>query len=398
MIIPTKLNINYAYAPIANPIIIGITSVAFIFQITHVLSEDVIEQMVLNDFNPIGLVGTMFLHGNFFHLLGNMYILWIFGNAVNSVVGNKLYPLVYLGVGVCASLSHVIISGGPAIGASGAVSGIIGMSLVLFPVARLNIIGLLWFSLFKASVKSYWIILFYFLLSDIGGVFSGGDAIAHWAHLGGFVAGAMLAVYMLRKDKVTSYHSSLLDLWFNRKKNPNHIYSDEPDPLPPVIEIPDSRVVHDVWGEHKANQPSDPFELNPTDITQPNIPLPTKNNQESIVSKSITPPPLEPITLGFFLPRLLRVIRKKNEFSCYFVNEGDNVKIISVESTQANSVIYYPKEVMKKKEPGWITFKKNDAEIPKDPSFILSYDPGDGTKVSKRYVITEDNNKMVEVL
>ena len=208
MIVPTKLDFNYVFAPIANCVIICVTSAFFIFEITGALPDSLLQAMVLRDMNPIGLVGNLFLHSNWVHLIGNMLFLWVFGNAVNSVVGNKWYPVIYIGLGVAASIAHLVLSGARAIGASGAINGIAGMCFVLFPTARLRILFFLWFPPLVFSPRSFWIILLW-LVFDFLGAASGGDHIAHWAHIGGFFAGASLGFLLLRFQKVMSYDFSM---------------------------------------------------------------------------------------------------------------------------------------------------------------------------------------------
>lgn len=138
---------------------------------------------------------SMFLHGGFFHLAGNMLYLWIFGNNVEDAMGSARFLAFYLLCGVAAALLHGVQSADsviPMVGASGAISGVLGAYLLLFPWARVFV----WFGfIFMVWVPAVVVLGLWFgvqaigLLGDPEGVRSG---VAFWAHLGGFVAGMAL--------------------------------------------------------------------------------------------------------------------------------------------------------------------------------------------------------------
>jgi membrane associated rhomboid family serine protease len=144
------------------------------------------------------LLTSMFMHGGWMHLLGNMWFLWIFGDNIEQDLGRGRYIAFYLLSGLAASLAHVIVSLGseaaqiPSLGASGAISGVMGGYLILHPKRRVTVLLLriithvpgwvavgLWFAFQVISS-----------LPMLGGQFSG---VAYGAHIGGFIAGAMLA-------------------------------------------------------------------------------------------------------------------------------------------------------------------------------------------------------------
>ena len=144
------------------------------------------------------LLTSMFLHGGLMHLLGNMWFLWVFGDNIEDRLGHFAYLAFYAVCGVGAGLVHTAFSWGstvPAIGASGAVSGVLGAYLVLYPGARV----LTWvppifiFPLPALIVLGYWFVIqFLSGLSALGANLSGG--VAWWAHVGGFILGAVLAL------------------------------------------------------------------------------------------------------------------------------------------------------------------------------------------------------------
>lgn len=151
------------------------------------------------------LVTSMFLHGGWFHLLGNLWFLWIFGNNVEDVLGRGRFLLFYLAAGVLAALAHVGAAPGstlPMVGASGAISGVMGAYLVLFPRARVKTLLFLVIFVTILEVPAFVYLIYWFLLqlgSSAMGVDSG---VAFWAHIGGFVVGA-LAVLPLRGQRRT---------------------------------------------------------------------------------------------------------------------------------------------------------------------------------------------------
>jgi len=151
-----------------------------------------------------GLFGHMWLHGGILHLLGNMLFLWIFGNAVCAKIGNLRYIPIYIGMGLIAAFSHLMVVGGSMLGASGAINGIVGMFLVFFAQNEITCY-LVWFIplLVKGfTVSSGWMILLW-LVFDIMGVILGGGGVAYFAHLGGFAGGVVLAILMLKFKMVT---------------------------------------------------------------------------------------------------------------------------------------------------------------------------------------------------
>jgi len=142
---------------------------------------------------------TLFLHGNFLHLAGNMLYLWIFGDNIESTLGHGKFLIFYLTCGVLAALTQVLISPAsiiPMIGASGAISGVLGAYLLRYPRARVKIF--FWFFLF---IRQFWVPAGYllgiwFLIQLSNGLVSLGfqsqGGVAWFAHIGGFIAGILL--------------------------------------------------------------------------------------------------------------------------------------------------------------------------------------------------------------
>lgn len=159
----------------------------------------VIDNQSINVLTP---VISMFLHGGWGHILGNALFLWVFGNNIEDVVGRGRFLVFYLVCGLAAAATHILMdprSPVPTVGASGAVSGVMGAYLVLFPKVRVRM--LFWFVIIlKVIPLPAWLVLLYWfglqLLSGIPQLLSPSPEIAGgvavWAHVGGFVAGVLL--------------------------------------------------------------------------------------------------------------------------------------------------------------------------------------------------------------
>ncbi len=220
MIIPYSTEVLIKRWPISNLVIIALCIISFVMTIFGGFSIDVLEAMILDGWNPIGLVGHLFLHAGFLHIIFNMLYLWVFGNAVCEKIGSLAHAGVFLGTGVAAAAFHNLLDGNPAVGASGAINGIIGFYFVLFPVNRVNCFY--WF-LFRAgtfAVSGFWLILFWFA-GDAWLAFSGTQSdVAYWAHVGGFLSGVVLGVLFLKYGwaRMADYDNSTLLNYFKRKK------------------------------------------------------------------------------------------------------------------------------------------------------------------------------------
>ncbi len=139
---------------------------------------------------------SMFMHGGVFHLFGNMLYLWIFGNNIEDRLGHFRFILFYLFCGIVAALSHTLnaaSSGVPMIGASGAVSGVLGAYILLFPMARIHTIIFLGFFVQTVQIPALIVIGFWAIIQLVNGLITQGmpsqGGIAWFAHAGGFLAG-----------------------------------------------------------------------------------------------------------------------------------------------------------------------------------------------------------------
>lgn len=149
---------------------------------------------------------SMFLHGGWMHLIGNMWFLWIFGDNVEDRVGHLRYLLLYLACGLAGSLTYLYFSlqsNVPSLGASGAIAGVMGAYMVTFPSARVRTLIPIFFYPATVDIPAYVILVYWFFLQFLSGVASiagpeqgGGGGVAWFAHVGGFVAGMPLMLLL----------------------------------------------------------------------------------------------------------------------------------------------------------------------------------------------------------
>lgn len=186
LLVPYRVDVLFPRMPWANWLLMGLCILVHLA--SRFVPEEVLEAFVLDGWLPLGIVGHMFLHADISHLVGNMMFLWVFGNACCARIGNGTYLVVYFLCGLMAAVTHLLIDGDPAIGASGAINGVVGLYLALYPRNEIWCAFLIIVKFGTFELSGYWLILLWFVM-DIFGAITGGDRIAYWAHLGGFLSG-----------------------------------------------------------------------------------------------------------------------------------------------------------------------------------------------------------------
>lgn len=200
--------------PIVNISIIVLCSLVWLYEVS-------LDEHELNDFvysyglvpaevfiNPLSLLTHMFLHGSWLHIIGNMWFLWVFGDNVEARLGHLRYLVFYILSGLGAAFLQTFVSfltGGeevPMVGASGAISGVLGAYMHLFPRARiLALVPILFFFTFM-ELPAYIFIFLWFLMQVINGIitlpFAHMGGVAWFAHIGGFVVGYWLVKSFFR--------------------------------------------------------------------------------------------------------------------------------------------------------------------------------------------------------
>ena len=219
--IPLRDSVRSGRTPYVNISLILINILVFFqqlaiepYQLNQIYySYGVIPAEVLNVFftgSPllpvmIPFITSIFIHGGWWHLIGNMLFLWIFGDNIEDRLGRVRYLLFYLAVGVAGGVAHVLANPAstiPVIGASGAVAGVLGAYLISFPRSRILALVPVLFFITVIEVPAVIFIVVWFAIQFFNGVaFLGGtaNAVAYWAHIGGFLAGLVLIKLIARR-------------------------------------------------------------------------------------------------------------------------------------------------------------------------------------------------------
>jgi membrane associated rhomboid family serine protease len=158
---------------------------------------------------------SMFMHGGWLHLIGNMWFLWIFGNNVEDSMGHARFVVFYLLCGLAAAALQIFSqpdSGVPMVGASGAIGGVMGAYIVLYPRVHVHMMVIFGIFIRTFAMPASFMLGYWFLLQLLGGAASlgrGGEGggVAFWAHVGGFVAGALL-IFVFRDPALVARHPS----------------------------------------------------------------------------------------------------------------------------------------------------------------------------------------------
>ncbi|MBC8164915.1 MAG: rhomboid family intramembrane serine protease [Bryobacteraceae bacterium] len=166
--------------------------------------------LVPNRFALTDVVTSMFLHGGWMHLIGNMWFLWIYGDNVEDVLGHNRFAIFYLACGVAAGMAHVLLNPSsrvPTVGASGAVAGVMGAYLVKFPHSRILTLVPIFVFFTTMEIPAVLMLLYWFVIQVFSGFGSigyssvSGGGVAWFAHVGGFVAGIALVFLMGTRER-----------------------------------------------------------------------------------------------------------------------------------------------------------------------------------------------------
>ena len=167
--------------------------------------------------NPhwFSLVSHMFMHGGWFHIIGNMWFLWVFGDNVEDAMGRIRFVFFYLLCGLAAAGAQMLSdpsSAVPMVGASGAIGGVMGAYAILYPGVGVHTLIFLGFFVQRIIIPAWMMLGYWFLLQIVGAlpsVAGAGGGVAFWAHIGGFAAGVVL-VLLFRNPKRVAAHKALM--------------------------------------------------------------------------------------------------------------------------------------------------------------------------------------------
>jgi membrane associated rhomboid family serine protease len=208
--------------PFVNYVLIILNIIIFLFEISlgkgmeqFIYTFGVVPSYLMNDIRTLSIdVGTvipfltsMFLHGGWMHLLGNMLFLYVFGDNVEDRLGHWKYFIFYLIAGIAAAASQVFVSPNsqiPMVGASGAIAGVLGSYIILFPRARVLTLIPIFIFFQVIELPAFLFLGIWFLMQIISGTFAlgiGADAggVAWWAHIGGFVSGIIMLPFLKKR-------------------------------------------------------------------------------------------------------------------------------------------------------------------------------------------------------
>lgn len=215
--IPLRDTNRARHFPVMNWILLGLNTLVFIYELN--LSQPGLVRFVnnfalvparIND-QPVHyamtVLSSMFMHAGWFHFLSNMWVLYIFGDNVEDRMGSVSYLIFYLLSGTAAALLQTFIfpgSGVPVIGASGAIAGVLGAYIFLFPAARVVTLVPIFFFISLIEVPAIIFLGFWFISQLFSGLASIGiqsGGVAWWAHVGGFLVGLVVSPFFLHRPR-----------------------------------------------------------------------------------------------------------------------------------------------------------------------------------------------------
>jgi membrane associated rhomboid family serine protease len=367
MTMPYRMETAYTRIPYSNIVLVAIISLVYFFIAFDVVPEEDAAELILRDWNLPQMIGNTFLHGGFFHLLGNMIFLWVFGNVVCGTVGNIAFPFLYLFLGLAASASHLAFDGRPALGASGAINGIVGMSLILFPVNRLKcwyvfsmpFAGIMWKS-GTFQTRAYWMI-FAWAVFDILGVVLGGGNTAYWAHIGGFAMGLIVASCLVLFNVVETYDPTFFDVL--------------------------------------AGRPIERTQYTKEELAAMHVPATGLEGVTQVVNlKQATKPGVTaaPQTTPIPVLRVTRMAQKGNDLVVFFTNDGDPIRDVSLVAPEGAQAFIQPTKMIARREMGSMRITNLCQESLKSADLKISYAVGPTKAVKQLHYDVEKERLVVQ--
>jgi len=215
--IPLRALLRRQSVPTMTVLIIIINTVCFLFeevQPGYMQNAFIAHYALVPDhLRPFSLITSMFLHGGWLHLIGNMWFLWVFGSHVEDALGSAKFTIFYLVSGIVSGIVQLMLNLGsavPTIGASGAIAGVMGAFLILYPRAR--VVTLIFIIVFITTVElpAAFMLIYWFLIQLVSGLtsfssFTDQGGVAWFAHVGGFLAGLLLVRVFLGNRRRYSY-------------------------------------------------------------------------------------------------------------------------------------------------------------------------------------------------
>jgi len=213
--IPLRSSERYYTPATVTLVLILINVLVFIYELTlgsgWMLNRFIATYgIVPGQLHYTSLISSMFIHGGFLHILGNMWFLWIFGRGVEDILGHAKYLICYLACGIAAALVHILVNANsmvPTVGASGAIAGVMGAYLIKFPRARIVTLVPIIIFITTVDIPAAFLLLYWFAIQFFSGVGSVGYSqassgdVAWFAHIGGFLTGMGLILIMRPRQR-----------------------------------------------------------------------------------------------------------------------------------------------------------------------------------------------------
>ena len=265
MIIPIRTDYRMSRTPWVNYALVAINVIVYFlgYNAANNVAYNRVLEYVLQPDNPklVQFASSMFLHGGFAHLFGNMIFLWVFGNAMNDRFGHAGYLAFYLAGGILAGVGYLLLSGNaPVVGASGAIAAVTGAYLVLLPRTRVTVLALLLYVLVPYEIPSLYFLAFQLVWNlaltsfNLSGDYAAGGSVAYAAHSAGYVFGIAMAAGLLAAKVMPRDAYDLLNLYSNwrRRTRYQRMVRQGYDPFSPVssrVQNPGAK-----WVDPKSRQ------------------------------------------------------------------------------------------------------------------------------------------------
>jgi len=219
--IPLRSSEPHYTRPTVTLTIIAVNVVVFLYELSMGMSSYSLNRFIMlhgivpDHLTYSSILTSMFIHGGFLHIAGNMWFLWIFGRGVEDLLGHGKYLFFYLACGVAAGFAHVLLNANstvPTVGASGAIAGVMGAYLIKFPRAHIVTLVFIFIFLTTVDIPAAFLLLYWFAIQFFSGVGSVGYSsasngdVAWFAHVGGFLAGMALIMLLPTKQRARPWY------------------------------------------------------------------------------------------------------------------------------------------------------------------------------------------------
>jgi membrane associated rhomboid family serine protease len=217
--IPLRSSEPHYTRPTVNLVLIAMNVVVFLYELSmpnYALNRFIMTHGLVPDrLSYVSILTSMFIHGGFLHIAGNMWFLWIFGRGVEDILGHAKYLFLYFACGFAAALLFILLNANstvPTVGASGAIAGVMGAYLIKFPRAYIRTLVFIVVFITTIDIPAFFLLLYWFAIQFFSGLGSVGysaqmsGGVAWFAHVGGFLAGMALMFIIPTKQRDRTWY------------------------------------------------------------------------------------------------------------------------------------------------------------------------------------------------